>query len=216
MDFQFNEKLLDQTSEQQWKEVHFKVTENPFTNQKDIQAVGKIYQPHPKAEFGVISDIDDTILKSHASTTFLKLKTLLLNTAESRVPFKGIAKFYQGLRDGNGINNPLFFVSGSTWNIYDLLVDFCKAHQIPLGPFFLKEFRLDKETFMLAETQEYKLNRIRLIMNFYPKLKFVLIGDSGQEDTRFMPKSVKNFLTVYWLFISEKYLKLRSPMNEKL
>ena len=69
-------------------------------------------------------------------------KLTLLHNAHTRLPFEGVAGFYQALqrgRDGEAYN-PVFYVSNSPWNLYDLLEDFLDVHGIPRGPLLLRDW----------------------------------------------------------------------------
>ena len=140
--------------------------------------------PSPDAEYAVVSDLDDTVIKSSASSTIRKVKVVFANDARSRAPFAGVEQLYEALvegPDGKGIN-PIFYVSRSGWNMYDLFQEFLEHHNIPPGPLFLRDlsFREDKSSALGHEN--HKRDRIRTLMEAYPELPFVLIGDSGQED----------------------------------
>ena len=167
-----------------WQYVDFEVDNNPYTNQKNLKAKGEILRPMTdETNFIVISDVDDTIIKSHANDNYLKIKTLLVNTASTRVPFPGVTEFYNALQNQKDVFNPIFFVSGSSWNIYDLLTRFCEINNIPKAPFFLRELGIDKNTFIQLGTKRFKKERINHLLDFYKELPFILIGDSGQKDS---------------------------------
>ena len=74
---------------------------------------GELLIPEKNAEYGVISDIDDTIMHTGV-TSFLKwrlLKNSLLTNAYDRIPLKGAAELYQKFHLGkSGKNkNPMFY-----------------------------------------------------------------------------------------------------------
>jgi len=165
-----------------WQNIHLELLENPYTDQKNIQAEGPVLIPGKNSRFMVISDVDDTIIKSFATSTFLKIKTLLLETAKTRVPFPGVPAFYRALQQQRDVFNPLFFVSGSSWNIYDLLDRFCELHKIPDAPFFLRELGFDQNMLIQRGTRKFKKEKIMHLLEFYPELPVILIGDSGQKD----------------------------------
>jgi phosphatidate phosphatase APP1 len=112
------------------------------------------------------------------------LRNTFLENAHTRLPFEGVAKLYQALRRGaGGANfNPIFYVSNSAWNLYDVLHDFFIVREIPLGALFLSEFNLDEETLIVPNLFRHKVGTIERILNTYPNLPFVLIGDSGEKD----------------------------------
>ena len=108
-------------------------------------AGGRVLVPPASARFGVISDIDDTVLWTNVRNKLKMVLTIALLNERTRVPFQGVAAFYRALQQGAGgnENNPIFYVSGSAWNLYDLLVEFFQIHGIPLGPILLLSGSLD-------------------------------------------------------------------------
>ncbi len=167
-------------------EIHYEIIDTIIPSQEKIEATGNIMNTNENtAQYGVISDIDDTILVSYATSKLRKLYILLLKNAKSRVAFSGIAAFYKALRNGTNHeqNNPVFYVSNSDWNLYDLIKDFCDINEIPNGPLILKQYR--KNLFIFVKTKDvtrHKFQHIRRILNVYGNMKFILIGDSGQHD----------------------------------
>jgi phosphatidate phosphatase APP1 len=153
------------------------VLESPFK--------GQFLIPKTEAEYGVISDIDDTILHTGV-TSFLKwrlLKNSLLTNAFKRIPLKGAADFYSKLHLGkSGKNkNPMFYLSNSPWNLYEYLTLFLDHNAFPKGPILLRNFRTPFDRSIKPE-KPHKQKEIANILKTYPDLKFILIGDSGEHD----------------------------------
>ena len=144
-----------------------------------VRSTGQVLVP-TGADFGVVSDIDDTVVRSSATNVLKMAWIVLLNNAHTRLPFEGVNDFYEALRRGveARARNPIFYVSSSPWNIYDVLEDFLNVHGVPEGPLFLKDWSLS----VLGKHRTYKLGIIRTLLATFPDLPFVLIGDSGEED----------------------------------
>ena len=159
-----------------------------------IATEAAVLVPPASAEFGVISDLDDTVFETSATNIFKMLGRVLFSNAQSKQPFAGVAEFYRRLqRGGNGQpDNPFFFVSSSPWNLYDLLDEFLRLHNIPTGPLLLRDLSIARPkttpppgvTGSAAIHFAHKLHEIDDLLTTYPKLPFVLLGDSGQEDAR--------------------------------
>lgn len=163
-----------------WHEAVLRITNMPFDVEFEETATAQILITNQQDNFGIISDVDDTIIKSSAMNTFKKLKIMLTQNARNRVAFEGVEKLYRHLV-ANG-KNPLFFVSGSSWNLYDMLVSFCEHQNIPKAPFFLRNLGLSPEQWLKQDTSPYKKAYIKQIMNVFNRMSFILIGDSGQKD----------------------------------
>lgn len=177
-----------------WHDVHIELLDEIVPGQTGVKATGQILVPPVNAQIGIISDMDDTVLKTHATNLWRMAKLTFLNNARTRLPFEGVAAFYRALQKGpNGDGqNPIFYVSSSAWNIYDLLVDFLDLNSIPAGPLLLRDLGLGKGQKQIFG-HEHKLQKIERILGTYPDLPFVLIGDSGQDDPAIYRQAVLDF-----------------------
>jgi len=142
--------------------------------------VAQLLTPSPASRFGVISDMDDTVLQSQVTDFVRAAGTVLLENARTRLPFPGVAAFYRALVRGPAADaNPIFYVSNSPWNLYDVIGDFLTAQEIPTGPLLLRDLDLGLR---LRRRPPHKPGAIAEILATYPDLPFILVGDSGQED----------------------------------
>ena len=155
-----------------------------------VRAEASVLIPSGAAQFGIISDIDDTVLQTGATSLRSLARQVLFGNAYTRLPFEGVAGFYEALR---GAQNPLFYVSSSPWNLYDVLTEFLALNQIPLGPVLLRDWGLSATELLPTSHGDHKQKAIRQILETYPKLPFILIGDSGQEDPEIYHEVVHNF-----------------------
>lgn len=157
------------------------------------RAAAPVLIPPATARFGVISDIDDTVMWSNITDKLRMLLLLVRSNAHTRKPFKGVGAFYRALRDGAAGNegNPVFYVSGSPWNLYPPLVEFLRLQGIPAGPLLLKDFG-DHTLFASGDPMLHKLAHIERILDHYPQMPFVLIGDSGEKDPEIYARVVKS------------------------
>lgn len=177
-----------------WHEVDVELIDAPVRFSIGLKSTAHVLVPPADAEYGIISDIDDTIVKTTATNLLAMSRNTFLHNAHSRLPFAGVSEFYKSLQLGrNGKrNNPFFYVSSSPWNLYDLLIDFLDLNEIPEGPLLLRDFGLD-ENKESAGHMGHKFKEIKNILLAYPNLNFVLIGDSGQEDPKIYREVVTKF-----------------------
>lgn len=146
---------------------------------------GSMLIPHTRARYGVITDIDDTILHTGV-TSYMKWQVIfntLFKRAESRIPLKGAAALYTTLhqgRDGSSAH-PVFYVSHSPWNLYCYLEYFLARNHFPAGPIILRSMSsvLRRRS---KRKEPQKQMAIANILGTYPGLPFILIGDSGEKD----------------------------------
>ncbi|MFP4503117.1 MAG: App1 family protein [Cyclobacteriaceae bacterium] len=166
-----------------WHEAQVELIDKLKDPQTAVKATARVLVP-PKGSFGVISDVDDTILVSHSADFIKKIQLTFLHNARTRVPFEGVASFYRALQEGHDKQqfNPVFYVSSSPWNLYDLLRHFCEVNEIPEGPFMLRDIGLTDQRLMRSSHEKHKLAQVKKIFDTYPEMKFILVGDSGQKD----------------------------------
>jgi phosphatidate phosphatase APP1 len=164
------------------------------------EAEARVLIPPATAQFGVISDIDDTVLKTGATRPLQMFRQTLLGNAHTRLPFAGVSAFYRALERGANAgtdgsapqHNPVFYVSSSPWNLIDFLVEFLRLQDIPEGPVLLRDLGLDETKLFKASHGSHKTEKIERIFETYPHLPFILIGDSGQHDPEIFQAVAQN------------------------
>jgi phosphatidate phosphatase APP1 len=180
---------------QLWHEVSLELKAAPMPFKGVVKAVARVEVPFKNTDFGIISDIDDTIIKSHVTTKIKMFRTVAFKNAFTRRPFEGVSAFYTALQKGlsGHSENPFFYVSSSPWKLNDFLMDFLEINAIPEGAFLLKNLGMLDDRKTLKGHKLHKLNAINKILNTYPNLPFILIGDSGQKDAIIYEEVVKKF-----------------------
>ena len=133
----------------------------------------EIRVPGPDAKFGIISDIDDTILETGVQRAARMIRTDLHPVRPYPVIVPGSTRALPRSRGGV---NPVFYVSSSPWNLHSFVMAFLRHWGFPMGPVLLRDL------LGTAAGHEQKGGRIREILDLHPQLPFVLIGDSGEAD----------------------------------
>lgn len=178
-----------------WQKIRLVLVKKVVKDQKPPVVYSNVFVPSQNTKFGVISDIDDTIVPTGATSLWEMLKTTFLGNAQTRVPFPGVAAFYQALSKGlvEHENNPFFYVSSSPWNLYDFLRELMNIHNLPQGPLMLRDIGLSREHFFAGSHTKHKLVQIERIFDIIRDIPFILIGDSGQHDAEIYLQVVKDF-----------------------
>ncbi|MCG6187111.1 App1 family protein [Maribellus maritimus] len=198
--FSFHFYLPDKKNElltKEWHTVHLSLLDQIVENQPQIYTTGEVRITSGNQSRIIVSDIDDTVMISHSTQTLRKLRLMLLKNALTRLPFPGVAQFYQSLNHGKEKqeNNPFFYVSSSEWNLYDLLEDFFSFNKLPKGVFLLRKLNNSIYKFWKSGggNHDHKYKKIKALLKFYPQQKFILIGDSGQQDPSIYSKIAFEF-----------------------
>jgi phosphatidate phosphatase APP1 len=193
-----------------WHDVDISVLDRLPHHDRKVSATAHVLVPPPTAEFGVISDMDDTVIRTEATRLLRMLKRTLLENARMRLPFAGVAAFYRALHEGASgtAGNPIFYVSSSPWNLYTVLTEFLEHQQIPPGPLTLRDWGITQRGVLPTRHGEHKLGVIRQIFDTYPALPFILIGDSGQED----PEIYRDVVHTYRGRVLAVYIRNVTPV----
>ena len=143
----------------------------------------------PKKEnLGIISDIDDTFLVSYTLNPLKKLYYLLFRNVNTRKVYENVVPHFQALSNAGRIKdreqNAFFFVSSSEWNLYRYIIQLTEIHQLPKAVLLLKDIKSSLTDFLWSGRggHNHKFEKIKHILEFYPNLKYVLIGDDSQQD----------------------------------
>jgi phosphatidate phosphatase APP1 len=169
-----------------------------------VEAEAELFVPPSTCRYVVISDIDDTIMDTGVASKVTMLWRLFMQGARSRVAFPGVVTFLQALHRGrSGMeSNPMLYVSRGPWSIYEVLDEFFRLHEIPVGPIlFLREWGLTLQRPLPRRAAGHKLKLIGNMLALYRELPFILIGDSGQRDpeiyTRVVHEHPGRVLAIY-------------------
>ncbi len=160
------------------------------------EAFGSFLVPH-STQFGFISDIDDTFLISHSSSFRKRLAVLFTRNPRTRHAFDGVIKHYHLLSKAHTIEsepNPFFYVSSSEWNLYNYISEFITVNGLPKGVLLLSPIKnLVSLFFSRQNKHKSKTDRIIRILKAFPKQKFILLGDSAQQDPVIYASIANNF-----------------------
>ena len=177
-----------------WHEVDLELLHPLPEEGAHVSARAQTLIPPRDAQFGVISDLDDTVIQTGATDVVRMVRATIFGNARTRIPFPGVAAFYAALQaGGTGTGfNPIFYVSSSPWNLYDVIEQFLALQRIPLGPLMLRDWGMSIDRIPVGHST-HKLSIARQILGMYPQQQFILLGDSGQEDPEIYREIVREY-----------------------
>ena len=126
----------------------------------------------------IISDIDDTVKITHV------LDRRRMWEATFYKPFEAVDGMPAAYHRLAATGAAFHYVSSSPWHLAEPLLDFLDANGLPLSSIALKQVRLKDRTRLdiLKPGRETKPPEIEAILTRYPGRRFILIGDSGEDD----------------------------------
>ncbi|WEV42255.1 DUF2183 domain-containing protein [Bifidobacterium sp. ESL0682] len=132
------------------------------------------------AKVGIITDVDDTIMVTQAPSPVKAAYNLLLLNPKKRTSVPGMGALFTKLADMLP-DAPFFYLSTSPWNVESSIRNFITEHGYPAGPLLLRDLDPRPKTFIPSGV-EHKLEFVEQLMEDFPDMKFILIGDDGQKD----------------------------------
>ena len=131
-----------------------------------------------KNGLSVISDIDDTVKVTHVREPRRMWESTFYMPFE---PVAGMADAYRRLAARGAV---FHYVSSSPWHLSEPLLEFLHADGFPLTTLTLKHMRLKDRTLLdiARPGRETKPPQIAAILARFPERRFILIGDSGEDD----------------------------------
>ena len=137
----------------------------------------------------VISDIDDTVKLSYINDRKKMFDAAFFQPFEA---VEGMPELYQKWSEQGA---KFHFVSSSPWQLYSPLDEFMREFEFPWASFSLKKVRIKDETFLnlFKSGLVTKPIAIREIMQRYPHRRFVLVGDSGEQDAQAYAQIAREF-----------------------
>ena len=176
-----------------WHPVELELVDPPGR----ARGTGAVLVPSPDAEFGVISDIDDTVVETGVTKRLAMARTVFLGNARTRLPFKGVAAFYDALvagGDGRRGEPDLLRLEQPV----EPLRPAGRVHGAPglfrRGPLLLRDFgHRPAQALRTADTASTSSAASGRSSTRYPKLPFILIGDSGEKDPEIYRQVVREY-----------------------
>lgn len=134
----------------------------------------------PRVRFGVISDIDDTVMVTALPRPLLAAWNTFVLDEHARMAVPGMAVLYERLVNAHP-GAPVFYISTGAWNVAPTLTRFLSRHLYPAGPLLLTDWGPTPDR-LFRSGQEHKRTTLARLATEFPDVKWLLIGDDGQHD----------------------------------
>lgn len=147
-----------------------------FCNQELLHQEDLSFQQKP--QYLLVSDIDDTILKSDVTSKIQLVYNSLLVRYENREAIPGTAKLYQTFKTASNTCGLPFFVylSSSPAFLSRPIKTFLDKNDFPDGIVILKK------SLTSGDHENHKSGWLDQLKKRFPDLPIMLLGDSGEQD----------------------------------
>jgi phosphatidate phosphatase APP1 len=168
-----------------WEAVHFRL---PDQSSHAAPITGELFVPPVETSIGIITDIDDTILQTNVQDLVRMVTLSVFGNSLTRMGYPGTTEWFQGLV--RHVNAPTFYISRSAWNLFPLLRGFVEYQGLPLGPMLLRHVGLHRGK---ERKRGHKFRRMSEVLDMYPHMRFICVGDSGQRDAEIYASLAKSY-----------------------
>jgi phosphatidate phosphatase APP1 len=134
----------------------------------------------PGTEFGIVSDIDDTVMVTALPRPFLALWNTFVLSERARMATPGMAVLLDRLTIEHP-EAPVIYLSTGPWNAAPTLARFLTRNMYPKGALLLTDWGLTQDRWFRSG-QDHKQRNLERLAQEFPDMRWLLIGDNGQHD----------------------------------
>ncbi|MDP5228701.1 MULTISPECIES: phosphatase domain-containing protein [Arthrobacter] len=143
-------------------------------------AKARVLVLEPGVRFGILSDIDDTVMVTALPRPLLAFWNAFVLNERARMATTGIAVLYERILRAHP-GSPVFYLSTGPWNAAPTLDRFLHRNMYPQGPLLLTDWGLTEHRWFRSGP-EHKHDNLELLAAEFPEVKWLLVGDNGQHD----------------------------------
>ena len=130
--------------------------------------------------FGVVSDIDDTVMVTALPRPFLAAWNTFVLDEHARAATPGMAVLLERITQETP-GAPVLYLSTGAWNVAPALTRFLSRNLYPAGPKLLTDWGPTRDRWFRSGP-EHKRSSLKRLAGEFPDIKWLLIGDNGQHD----------------------------------
>ncbi|MBY0176416.1 App1 family protein [Curtobacterium herbarum] len=145
---------------------------------RDVDA--DVFVVHPDTRFGLLSDIDDTVMVTSLPRPMLAAWNSFVLTEHARRPVPGMSVLYERVLAQHP-GAPTVYLSTGAWNVAPTLQRFLTRNMYPSGTLLLTDWGPTHDRFFRSG-QQHKQDNLRRLARDFPDIQWLLVGDDGQHD----------------------------------
>lgn len=145
-----------------------------------VAAEARIQVVDPETTFGIVSDIDDTVMVTALPRPLLAMWNTLVLSERARTPTPGMSVLYDRVLAHNP-GTPMIYLSTGAWNVAPALTRFLARNLYPDGALLLTDWGPAKQHWFRSG-RDHKRNNLARLAQEFPNIRWLLVGDDGQHD----------------------------------
>ena len=163
-----------------WHRVAYGVEDSEPTH-------GRVLVVDPEARFGLVSDIDDTVMVTALPRPLLAAWHTFVVNEHARTSTPGMPVLYERLTESQA-GVPVVYLSTGAWNVAPTLTRFLSRNLYPAGALLLTDWGPTPDAWFRDGTK-HKRDALERLAREFPDLRWLLVGDDGQHD----PETYESF-----------------------
>jgi phosphatidate phosphatase APP1 len=164
---------LDCALEPGWHEASLRTARTPAVR-------SPVYIVDPATRFGLVSDIDDTVMVTALPRPLLAAWNTFVVNEHARRPVPGMAVLYERIVRAHP-GAPVIYLSTGAWNVAPTLTRFLERNLYPRGSLLLTDWGPTHDRWFRSGRQ-HKESSLRRLASEFPDVRWLLVGDDGQHD----------------------------------
>ena len=165
--------VVEVTLEPGWHEVELSAEGSP-------PVTSRICVIDPDVGFGMVSDIDDTVMVTALPRPLLAAWHTFVVNEHARSTTPGMPVLYERLVSRHA-GAPVIYLSTGAWNVAPTLTRFLSRNLYPPGALLLTDWGPTPEAWFRSGRDHKRTSLERLAAEF-PGIRWLLVGDDGQHD----------------------------------
>jgi phosphatidate phosphatase APP1 len=157
-----------------WHTVTMRPADSRGVSEAPLYVVG------PDVRFGIVSDVDDTVMVTALPRPFLAFWNTFVLDEHARVPTPGMSVMLERIAAAHP-GGPMIYLSTGAWNVAPTLSRFLSRNLFPPGALLLTDWGPTHDRWFRSGA-EHKREELARLAEEFPQLKWLLVGDDGQHD----------------------------------
>ncbi len=156
-----------------WNTIQLRTDDSPAVD-------AQVYVVDASARFGLLSDIDDTVMVTALPRPLLAAWNTFVLDEHARRPVAGMSVLYERLVRAH-VGAPVVYLSTGAWNVAPTLGRFLSRNLYPAGALLLTDWGPTHDR-LFRSGREHKRDSLERLATEFPRMKWLLVGDDGQHD----------------------------------
>jgi phosphatidate phosphatase APP1 len=139
-----------------------------------------VFVVDPQTSFGVVSDVDDTVMVTALPRPLLAAWHTFVVNEHARATTPGMPVLYERL-SARYPGAPFIYLSTGAWNVAPTLTRFLSRNLYPAGALLLTDWGPTADSWFRSG-RAHKRSSLERLAREFPQIKWLLVGDDGQHD----------------------------------